>query len=216
MRQLPGWYLEAIQRHARLIVAQEETTDQAIVSLRILVRDTHSEFGNVVLDDWNAPHLEAAVRDARPRPVHVPPQVLVAFADKRPVSQEMAPPGIVEAMVEQRLALKDTGGNVVLTSAGEEAAREVRKRGLQQSLFPDLPPSLKVTPTKYRPVYAMTKHELETAKAVWTAKTQNSIDGAEAERKRLNAFYQKVHPKMDDAETVADVLERLQRVATHR
>jgi hypothetical protein len=68
MRKIPGWYTDEVSRHAKLIDAGEESRDSALVSMRTLIRDDHREFGNSVLDDFNAPELDARVASLKPAP----------------------------------------------------------------------------------------------------------------------------------------------------
>lgn len=65
MKKAPGWYDDAVAHHAKEIREEAKTRDQAMASLRELVRDDHPEFGNAILDEWNAPRLAAAVTAER-------------------------------------------------------------------------------------------------------------------------------------------------------
>jgi hypothetical protein len=67
VRKTPRWYDDEVERHAGLILSEGETQEQALVSLRMLVRDDHREFGNAILDDYSAPKLATAMAALRSR-----------------------------------------------------------------------------------------------------------------------------------------------------
>ena len=84
---------------------------------------------------------------------------------------------------------------------------------LQASLFPDLPVRMRVSPKRTVEVAAMTRADLDHARNILLARTQNAIDGstraAEKERAVFTAFYDRVRPLLTDGKKVADVLPRL-------
>lgn len=84
---------------------------------------------------------------------------------------------------------------------------------LQASLFPDLPVRMRVSPSKTVEVTAMTRADLDHARNILLARTQNAINGAtraaEGERKVFTAFYDQVHPLLAGERTVRDVLPDL-------
>jgi hypothetical protein len=84
---------------------------------------------------------------------------------------------------------------------------------LQASLFPDLPARMRVTPNKTVEVGAMTAADLDKARNILLAQTQNAIDGATdaAERKRavFTDFYDQVRPLLKPGRTVRDVMPDL-------
>jgi hypothetical protein len=212
MRALPSWYTDAVNDHAKLIVAGEETFEAALVGLRVLIRDDHREFGNSILDGYNTTNLTAGVRDATPAPVRVTPEVLLRVADAQDrggVGEEVfsADPdtaAVVEKMVEEKVAVR-VNGVVKLTPAGITEAERLRQINLQLALFPDVRPRLKWTPSRTEYVVAMDPHQLDMAKAMWTNKHKAWV----AEIGSLNALYAKVRPLMGDGDTVGDVLQRL-------
>ncbi len=87
----------------------------------------------------------------------------------------------------------------------------------QLDLFPGLPSHMRVAPTKSAEVPAMTAEELDHAKNMLMARTQNAIDGAVAAAERERAvfmdFYAKVRPLLKGDLTVSDVLEQLTKAA---
>lgn len=84
---------------------------------------------------------------------------------------------------------------------------------LQASLFPDLPVRMRVAPNKSVEVAKMTRADLDHARNILIARTQNAMDGAkragEEERTVFAAFYDRVYPLLTDGLTVADVLAKL-------
>lgn len=218
MPQIPGWYAAERDQHARLILEGEETQEAALVSLRLLVRDKHVEFGNKILDEWNGAELNAAIAAAKPKPVPVPTEALVILAERGHLTTREAialagdssnhADAAIKAMVDQGLA-ETVNGRIIPTDEGRAAAEEAKIWGLQRSLFPLVPIKLRATPGRYRPTPFMSGHELDMAKKVWMNKTKHAIEGAEAEQARLNAFYNKVRPLISDTETVAQALRKL-------
>lgn len=87
----------------------------------------------------------------------------------------------------------------------------------QLDLFPGLPHRMRIAPTKTAEVPGMTAEELDHAKNMLMARTQNAIDGATAvaehEREVFMAFYGKVRPLLKGDLTVSDVLEQLAKAA---
>ena len=87
----------------------------------------------------------------------------------------------------------------------------------QLDLFPGLPHSMRIAPTKTAEIPEMTAEELDHAKNMLMARTQNAIDGATAaaehERKVFMAFYERVRPLLTGDLTVADVLSQIEKAA---
>lgn len=83
----------------------------------------------------------------------------------------------------------------------------------QAGLFPEIPVTMRVTPSKSLKVALMTGADLDNAKRMLYARTQNAIDGAkesaEHERAVFLAFYDKVRPLLSDDMTVKDAITRL-------
>lgn len=111
---------------------------------------------------------------------------------------------LVAADAERQLA-KWLGGN----------APEVAPS--QLLLFPEMPLRMRVAPTRYADVAAMDAHDLDAARNMLWARTQNAMDGArdsaEHERAVFAAFYGKVRPLLAGDLTVSDALERLAKAA---
>lgn len=84
---------------------------------------------------------------------------------------------------------------------------------LQASLFPELPVRMRVAPNKTVEVTAMTRADLDHARNILLARTQNAIDGAtgaaEKERAIFTAFYNRVRPLLTAGKKVSDVLPGL-------
>ena len=214
MRKLPGWYEDALERHAMLILEDGETRDQAMTSLRMLIRDEHREFGNVVIDDWNGPRLStaidafksrraaeirAALKEAEAEAVKSQP-VPVAPAVREAPSRAFAhaPVSAQTKLVDERMAALHRELEKIEPPADEEWE-------LHHTLFPDFPfRSLRITPERYQKIHKMTAHELDMARNVLYAKTGNAIKGAEDERRIFDSFYNKVRPLMQADDTVAD------------
>jgi hypothetical protein len=87
----------------------------------------------------------------------------------------------------------------------------------QLILFPEMPLRMRVTPVKDEEVAAMDARQLDNAKHILWATTQNAMDGATeaAERKRavFADFYDRVRPLLKGDLTVSDVLEQLAKAA---
>jgi len=83
----------------------------------------------------------------------------------------------------------------------------------QAQMFADLPASLLVTPGRRTPVADMTAEDLDHAKNMLYARTQNAIDGvtkaALGERAAFDALYGKVRPLLKGDMTVGDALGAL-------
>ena len=98
-------------------------------------------------------------------------------------------------------------------------AERQRHRGLllELHLFPEMPLRMRVAPTKSTEVAAMTADDLDHAKNMLLARTQNAIDGvtaaAERERAAFMDFYSKVRPLLTGDLTVTDALEQLAKAA---
>lgn len=106
--------------------------------------------------------------------------------------------------------------DLIATDADRELGKWLSDRRQQQpalDLFPELRRSYRTTPSKYVEVTAMTAHDVDMARAILWAKTQNAIDGAreaaEHERAVFAAFEEKVRPLLAGGLTVADVLDGL-------
>jgi hypothetical protein len=99
-----------------------------------------------------------------------------------------------------------------------KAAQPAAGPGIQATLFPELKRSYRTTPSKYVDVAAMTAHDVDMARAILWAKTQNAIDGAreaaEHERAVFAAFEEKVRPLLAGSLTVADVLDDLEEAGS--
>jgi hypothetical protein len=84
---------------------------------------------------------------------------------------------------------------------------------LQVSLFPDLPVRMRVDPKRSVEVSKMTRADLDHARNILVARTQNAINGAtaaaEKERAAFARFYDQVRPLLTDGKTVSDVLGQL-------
>ena len=220
MRKLPGWYEDALEHHAKLITEDGESRDQAVTSLRMLIRDEHREFGNAVLDEWNGPRLATAIDAFRSRrAAEIRAALLEAEAAARPQPE---PAALIPRAVPARpqvSALTRLAGERI-----EALHRELEKVEppsdeeweLHRTLFPDFPfRSLRITPERYQRVHKMNGHELDMAKNVLYAKTGNAIKGAEDERRTFDAFYGQVRPLMHGDDTVADAERRLKARAEH-
>jgi hypothetical protein len=87
----------------------------------------------------------------------------------------------------------------------------------QLHLFPEMPYRMKVTPKATADIVTMDAHQLDAAKNILFARTQNAIDGARAaaehERDVFMDFYRKVRPALHDGMTVADVIGKLAQAA---
>lgn len=87
----------------------------------------------------------------------------------------------------------------------------------QLDLFPGLPRRMRIAPTKSAEIASMTAEDLDHARNMLLARTQNAIDGAtsaaEHERAVFMAFYERVRPLLRDGLTVGDVLKRIEAAA---
>lgn len=92
-------------------------------------------------------------------------------------------------------------------------SRETSGDLFQSELFPGLPPVLRVAPKRSAGITDMTAEDLDHAKNMLYARTQNQIDGATnaatAERATFDAFYDKVRPLLAGSKTVGDVLPQI-------
>lgn len=83
----------------------------------------------------------------------------------------------------------------------------------QSALFPDLPAVMRIAPERTARVTDMTAEDLDHARNMLWARTQNMIDGAEDSAKRERAafsrLYDKVRPLLSGEATVGDVLDGL-------
>jgi hypothetical protein len=103
--------------------------------------------------------------------------------------------------------------DLVAADASRELAKwlsDHRQEPPQLGMFPELKRSYRTTPSRYVEVAAMTAHDVDMARAILWAKTQNAIDGArdaaEHERAVFAEFEAKVRPLLAGGLTVADVL----------
>lgn len=235
MKKNPGWYDDEIAHHAKLVLNDGETEDQALVSLRVLVRDTHREFGNIVIDKFSAPQLATAIAVLRSRraaelraelaeaktqarraePSRPARGMLASLERGAPVVPQSvplqpAPPLATQEMPEDRIAALEDELAKVAPPADPDWE-------LHRTLFPDFAfRSLRVTPERYAQVHEMTGHQLDMARNILRAKTQNAIDGANDERNRFERFYNKVRPLMNDDDTVADAERKLSAAVRSR
>jgi hypothetical protein len=87
----------------------------------------------------------------------------------------------------------------------------------QTALFPELPVRMRVTPNESAEVASMDAHQLEMAKRMLFARTENQIAGAKAaaehEQDVFMDFFRQVRPLLADGLTVRDVLGRIQAAA---
>jgi hypothetical protein len=83
----------------------------------------------------------------------------------------------------------------------------------QAGMFPDLPATLAVAPKKRSGVADMTGPDLDKARNMLYARTENQIEGTKkaalAERAAFDGFYDKVRPRLTDGKTVGAVLAEL-------
>jgi hypothetical protein len=83
----------------------------------------------------------------------------------------------------------------------------------QAALFPDLPAVMRIAPNRTAAVTDMTGEDLDHARNMLWARTQNMVDGAEEaanrERAAFSRLYDKVRPLLGGDLTVADVLDKL-------
>jgi hypothetical protein len=189
VKKTPGWFDDEIARHAQRIVNEGETKDQALASLRMLVRDTRREFGNAILDEWTAPRLATAVLAAQSQ----------RAAQIRDTLRHAEAPAVCDDSIT---ALR---GELETLEPPSDPAYD-----LHLTLFPDFPfRSLKVTPARYEKIHAMTRHELDAARNILFNKTGHAISGAQAERRQFDAFYNAVRPLMSEGDIVEDAERRL-------
>jgi hypothetical protein len=110
--------------------------------------------------------------------------------------------------------LADLGATEALRLLGRWVAEHTSGGDLfQAQMFPDLPATLRVTPKKASEVASMTAHDLDSARNILWARTENQMNGAreaaERERAAFLAFYDKVRPLLADGKTVGEVLPGL-------
>jgi hypothetical protein len=83
----------------------------------------------------------------------------------------------------------------------------------QAQMLHGLPESMLITPTKSKPVAAMTAADLDHARNMLLTRTANAIKGARQaamdERAAFDAFYARVRPLLDGGLTVADVIGKV-------
>ena len=119
------------------------------------------------------------------------------------------------------MATADPGyiADLVASAADRELAAwlrgtaPARPSSPQLHLFPEMPYQMKVTPRATADIGTMDAHQLDAAKNILFARTQNAIDGArvaaEREREVFMDFYLKVRPGLHAGMTVADVIAKL-------
>lgn len=92
-----------------------------------------------------------------------------------------------------------------------------RRRRYVKCAFPAVPARMRITPTKSADIESMDAEQLDHARNMLLARTQNAIEGATAaaehERQVFMAFYTKVRPLLKGDLTVSDVLEQLAKAA---
>jgi hypothetical protein len=199
MRKTPRWYDDELARHANLVIEGSESREAALVALRVLLRDTYREFGNIILDDWNAPQLTAAIAASRSKRAAAIQTLLVQKeAQMEAWVQEAGPESAApQALASQIGALREEL-DILVPPTDIEWNRH-------QTLFPDFPfRSLRVTPQRYQKIHKMTGHELDMARNIMLAKTGNAKAGADREVAIFDAFYTKIRPLMVGDDTVAD------------
>lgn len=79
----------------------------------------------------------------------------------------------------------------------------------QASLFPLIPVTMPVTPSKSVKVSQMTGPDLDNARSMLWNRTQNTIDGADRSREAFAVFYDRVRPLLKDGLTVTEVIGQL-------
>lgn len=106
--------------------------------------------------------------------------------------------------------------------AGRDIARWTREHEsngdlFQTALFPLMPASMRVAPTRSVKVADMTAEDLKHAKNMLWARTENAINGAKEAAKRerdaFTRFYDQVRPLLGGDLTVADALRQLSKAA---
>lgn len=87
----------------------------------------------------------------------------------------------------------------------------------QLLLFPEMPLRMRVAPDRSVEVFSMNAADLDHAKNMLWARTQNQIDGAreaaEREREVFAEFYGKIRPLLTGDLIVADALARIEMAA---
>lgn len=91
----------------------------------------------------------------------------------------------------------------------QHAAPALAVSHVQAELFPDLRPRLFVRPGVTKPVMALTAHDWDNAREMLHNRTKHAIEGAEADRSRFDAAYEKVRPLLTGDATTADVAGEL-------
>lgn len=108
-------------------------------------------------------------------------------------------------------AEKELGAWLRANAPAEEAAAALVQLPLFPE-FPGLPAQMRVTPTKSERIDSMTAHQLDAAKNILWARTQNQMDGVVAattrERDEFTRFYDRVRPMLRGEMTVAEALGR--------
>jgi hypothetical protein len=88
--------------------------------------------------------------------------------------------------------------------------RETSGDLFQSEMFPGLPASLRIAPKRSRGVADMTAEDLDHAKNMLYARTENQMNGARdaamSERAVFDEFYDQVRPLLSGTRTVGDVL----------
>lgn len=113
--------------------------------------------------------------------------------------------------------------SLIAAEADRELAKWLRANAAESPsssqllLFPEMPLRMRVAPDKSVEVAAMTAADLDHARNMLWARTQNQIDGAreaaEREREVFADFYAKVRPLLAGDMTVLDALARIEMAA---
>jgi len=109
---------------------------------------------------------------------------------------------------------EEAGVTAALRQFGKWIGEHASSGDLYQSaLFPDLPAVMRVAPNRTAAVSDMNAEELDHARNMLWARTQNMIEGAEEsarrERSAFSRLYDKVRPLLTGDLTVGDVLDGL-------
>jgi hypothetical protein len=107
--------------------------------------------------------------------------------------------------------LADFSGRVVDAwyRAHQHAPATGSQAHVQTELFPDLPPRLHIRPGILKAPIDFTAHDWDTAREMVRARTQNAIDGAEADRAQFEAAYAQIRHLLSGSLTTADVADGL-------
>jgi phage/plasmid-associated DNA primase len=126
--------------------------------------------------------------------------------------------GALTAIIKAVKAHPEYVADMLTADAERRLTRWLRERAAQDDsdqipLFPEIPVRMKVTPKDIAEVASMTGEQLDKAKRILWARTQNQMDGAkssaEHERSVFLDFYNQVRPLLGDGKTVAEAVEEL-------